>query len=120
MHSLHPLPDNAGLDIVFSNSGPILDDVSIGDSICVNGTCLTVTEFEKEGGNGGAGGAGGAGGTFKVGLANETLNRTNLGEMEMILWLGTRQRVIRKGEGTHTQRDRMREESLTDPPSQVN
>lgn len=58
----------SGYDIVFSHAAPILDDVSIGDSICVNGACLTVTEFGKENE-----------GFFRVGLANETLTRTNLG-----------------------------------------
>jgi len=35
----------------------------------VNGTCLTVTEFTKD--------------TFKVGVAPETLRRTNLGELKV-------------------------------------
>jgi riboflavin synthase alpha subunit len=58
----------SGYDIVFSQASPILQDVAIGDSICINGACLTVTEFGKE-----------DGGFFRVGLANETLQRTNLG-----------------------------------------
>lgn len=66
--SLHPLDNDGGLDIVFAESAPILGDVSIGDSICVNGACLTATAFGPE-----------DGGWFKVGLANETLRRTNLG-----------------------------------------
>lgn len=59
-----------GYDLVFSQAAAILDDVAVGDSICVNGACLTVTEFDREA----------EGGWFRVGLANETLNRTNLGE----------------------------------------
>jgi riboflavin synthase len=47
-----------------------LDDCRIGDSIAVNGACLTVIEFDKEG-------------WFKVWLANETLQRTNLGELKV-------------------------------------
>ncbi len=47
-----------------------MDDCHIGDSIAVNGACLTVTEFDKEG-------------WFKVWLANETLQRTNLGELKV-------------------------------------
>jgi riboflavin synthase len=39
--------------------------VHLGDSIAVNGTCLTVTEFSQD--------------SFKVGVAPETLRRTNLG-----------------------------------------
>ncbi|KAF2712247.1 riboflavin synthase alpha chain [Pleomassaria siparia CBS 279.74] len=45
----------------------ILGDANLGDSISVNGTCLTVTEFDKS--------------TFKVGVAPETLRRTNLGSL---------------------------------------
>ena len=56
--------------MTISNSAPILDDCHIGDSIAVNGACLTVTEFDKVQ----------QGGWFKVWLANETLERTDLGE----------------------------------------
>ncbi len=45
----------------------ILDDCHEGDSISINGTCLTVTDFDKS--------------TFKVGVAPETLRRTNLGSL---------------------------------------
>lgn len=61
--------DEAGCTIVVSESGPILGDCHIGDSIAVNGACLTVTEFDKEADSG----------WFKVWLANETLSRTDLG-----------------------------------------
>ncbi|KAJ6141386.1 hypothetical protein N7470_009776 [Penicillium chermesinum] len=43
-------------------------DAHLGDSISVNGTCLTVTEFDKT--------------WFKVGVAPETLRRTNLGSLQ--------------------------------------
>ncbi|KAF2789512.1 riboflavin synthase alpha chain [Melanomma pulvis-pyrius CBS 109.77] len=46
----------------------ILGDANLGDSISINGTCLTVTEFDKS--------------TFKVGVAPETLRRTNLGSLK--------------------------------------
>jgi riboflavin synthase len=55
--------------VTISQSAPILDDCHIGDSIAVNGACLTVTAFSKE-----------DGGWFTVWLANETLERTDLGE----------------------------------------
>ncbi|KAG8744649.1 Riboflavin synthase alpha chain [Ceratobasidium sp. 414] len=55
-----------GFSITIADSAPILDDCHIGDSICVNGACLTVTEFGPD--------------WFKVGLAPETLERTDLGE----------------------------------------
>lgn len=42
-------------------------DAHLGDSISVNGTCLTVTAFDKS--------------SFKVGCAPETLRRTNLGSL---------------------------------------
>lgn len=54
-----------GWSLTISESAPILGDCHIGDSISVNGCCLTVTEFDDQ--------------SFKVGLAPETLNRTNLG-----------------------------------------
>ena len=45
----------------------VLDGVQEGDSIAVNGVCLTVTEFTSE--------------QFCVGLAPETQRRTNLGAL---------------------------------------
>ena len=54
-----------GWTITISNSAPILEDCHIGDSICVNGACLTVTEFDED--------------KFKVGVAPETISRTDLG-----------------------------------------
>lgn len=48
----------------------ILGDCHIGDSISVNGVCLTVTHFDPLG-------------TFKVDVAPETLFRTNLGALEV-------------------------------------
>ena len=56
-----------GTSLTISNAAAILDDVHLGDSIAVNGTCLTVTEFTAD--------------TFKVGVAPETLRRTNLGAL---------------------------------------
>ncbi|XP_027347122.1 riboflavin synthase isoform X1 [Abrus precatorius] len=48
----------------------VLDGVNLGDSISVNGTCLTVTEFD------------GKVSDFTVGLAPETLRKTSLAELE--------------------------------------
>ena len=48
------------------NAENVLSDVKIGDSISVNGACLTVVEFD--------------GNSFAVDLAPETLRRTSLGE----------------------------------------
>jgi len=47
-------------------AGVVLENVSLGDSIAVNGTCLTVTQFDAS--------------SFTVGLAPETLRKTSLGE----------------------------------------
>lgn len=55
--------------MTIGNSAPILGDCHIGDSIAVNGACLTVVEFDQEE----------KGGWFTVWLANETLERTDLG-----------------------------------------
>ncbi|GJZ63950.1 riboflavin synthase-like protein, partial [Tanacetum coccineum] len=51
-------------------SPTVLQDVNLGDSISVNGTCLTVTEFDTQRSE------------FKVGLAPETLRRTSLIELD--------------------------------------
>src|ERR1700730_17155001 len=46
-------------------SGKIVEDVHIGDSISVNGVCLTVTSFTND--------------TFKVDVMPETMKDTSLG-----------------------------------------
>ena len=45
----------------------VLDGTKLGDSIAINGTCLTVTAMDSD--------------WFTVGLAPETLRRTNLGDL---------------------------------------
>ena len=45
----------------------VLSDVHIGDSIAVNGVCLTVTEFSTD--------------SFRADVMNETLNRSSLGSL---------------------------------------
>ncbi|KAJ5638763.1 hypothetical protein N7528_001153 [Penicillium herquei] len=57
-----------GTSLTISNCEEILGDAHLGDSISVNGTCLTVTAFDKT--------------WFKVGVAPETLRRTNLGSLQ--------------------------------------
>lgn len=54
--------------MTISGCSEILDDCHLGDSISVNGTCLTVTEFSKD--------------EFKVGVSPETLRLTNLGSLK--------------------------------------
>ncbi|KAL0581066.1 hypothetical protein V5O48_000959 [Marasmius crinis-equi] len=68
-HMSHIEVDSQGCTLVISDSAPILDDCNIGDSIATNGCCLTVTEFDRNE----------KGGWFKVWLANETLERSDLG-----------------------------------------
>ncbi|KAF1837336.1 Lumazine-binding protein [Decorospora gaudefroyi] len=57
-----------GTSLTISGCEEILGDAHLGDSISVNGTCLTVTEFNKS--------------SFKIGCAPETLRRTNLGSLK--------------------------------------
>ncbi|KAH6872397.1 hypothetical protein BKA58DRAFT_438512 [Alternaria rosae] len=57
-----------GTSLTISGCEDILGDAHLGDSISVNGTCLTVTEFTKS--------------SFKIGCAPETLRRTNLGSLK--------------------------------------
>ena len=45
----------------------VLEDVKLGDSIAVNGTCLTAVSFTK--------------GEFSVDLSPETMRRTSLGKL---------------------------------------
>jgi hypothetical protein len=63
------LLDAGGCTLTISDAQPILEDCHIGDSIAVNGACLTVTKIDKTEN----------GGWFEVWLANETLQRTDLG-----------------------------------------
>ncbi|EJS44700.1 rib5p [Saccharomyces arboricola H-6] len=53
-----------GTTITIGNCECILSDCHIGDSIAVNGICLTVVAFETD--------------TFKVGISPETIKRTNV------------------------------------------
>lgn len=46
----------------------ILESVSLGDSICVNGVCLTVTSFQTD--------------VFTADVMPETMRRTNLGQLQ--------------------------------------
>lgn len=62
VRQLKETPDGVVLAV---EAATVLQDVHEGDSIAVNGTCLTVTDFDEE--------------VFTVGLAPETLRRTSLG-----------------------------------------
>ncbi|XP_057748331.1 riboflavin synthase-like [Arachis stenosperma] len=58
---------HGGFDMVIA-AKTVLEGVNFGDSIAVNGTCLTVTEFDAN--------------TFTVGLSPETLRKTSLEELQ--------------------------------------
>ena len=47
----------------------IFSDIHLGDSIAVNGVCLTVTSFDKN--------------TFTADVMHETLNRSSLGSFKI-------------------------------------
>lgn len=59
--------------LVIGDAAAILDDAHEGDSIAVNGVCLTVTRFDLQA----------HGGCFQVDVAPETLLRTNLGQLKV-------------------------------------
>lgn len=56
-----------GLDGLAIRAGRVLEDLRLGDSIAVNGVCLTVTSLAPDG--------------FTAGVMPETLRRTNLGDL---------------------------------------
>ncbi|GAA6063915.1 hypothetical protein JCM10212_003533 [Sporobolomyces blumeae] len=67
--SIQPTTEFEGYSFTISEAGEILGDCKLGDSIAVNGVCLTVTSWDPNEG------------WFTVGLANETLARSNLGKL---------------------------------------
>ncbi len=50
------------------NADKILSDIHLGDSIAVNGVCLTVTDFDSQ--------------SFQADVMNETLKRSSLGSLK--------------------------------------
>lgn len=63
------IADHGGFDLILQAKN-VLADVHLGDSIAVNGTCLTVTDFDLELNE------------FTVGLSPETLRKTSLSELQ--------------------------------------
>ena len=76
MTSLQPLDESqaggGGTSLTISNANAILNDAHLGDSICINGTCLTITSLPGSPPHA----------SFIVGIAPETLRRTNLGSLQ--------------------------------------
>jgi riboflavin synthase len=63
--AIQALPDNA---IRITIEGPtVLSDANLGDSICVNGVCLTVAEQNGD--------------QFTADVMSETINRTTIGDL---------------------------------------
>ena len=63
--AIQVLPDNA---IRITIEGPtVLSDANLGDSICVNGVCLTVAEQNGD--------------QFTADVMSETINRTTIGDL---------------------------------------
>jgi riboflavin synthase len=50
------------------SASAVMGDMKLGDSICLNGACLTVTTFDES--------------SFSVDVVPETLRRTNLGDLK--------------------------------------
>lgn len=62
------LAEHGGFDMKIG-AKTVLEGVNLGDSIAVNGTCLTVTDFDTQLSE------------FNVGLSPETLRKTSLAEL---------------------------------------
>jgi riboflavin synthase len=67
MGSVKGLRREAGAARLAVSASLVLEGTAIGDSICVNGVCLTVVEMD--------------GAAFSADVANETLKVTNLGDL---------------------------------------
>jgi riboflavin synthase len=86
VHSLTAVDSTTSLTITECDN--ILSDAALGDSISVNGACLTITELDRRSdhssgrGSGGGSGGGSGSGSFTVGVAPETMRRTNLGSLQ--------------------------------------
>ena len=66
IESLEHGKDGGRLSVSLSGSGELAASMKLGDSISVNGCCLTVVEFDKD--------------HFSADLSGETLRRTSFGE----------------------------------------
>ncbi|GAP86093.1 putative riboflavin alpha subunit [Rosellinia necatrix] len=74
---LNPHDETGGtsLTITLPASSKLLEDAVLGDSIAINGVCLTATELSRPSE------AEAAQPSFRVGIAPETLRLTNLGQL---------------------------------------
>jgi len=60
--TIEPFDDNGGVRLQIDSGGLPMDDVAIGDSIAINGACMTVTQKNAQG--------------FSVDVSRESLNCT--------------------------------------------
>ena len=67
VRALEPWESEAGTGRLVVGAIRVLESAKLGDSIAVNGACLTIVALDK--------------GSFSVDLAPETLRRTNLGSV---------------------------------------
>ena len=65
------------------NAAKVLEAVQLGDSICTNGVCLTVTSFHS--------------GSFTVDVMAETMRRSNLGKLSLGAFVNL-ERALRAGD----------------------
>ena len=68
VEALMRMPDGAGAAQFVITAAKVLEGLALGDSIAVNGACLTVVALDGD--------------SFSVDLAPETLRKTNLGSLE--------------------------------------
>lgn len=54
--------------VITISASKIMEDIHLGDSIAMNGVCLTVTSFDRH--------------SYSVDVMHETLRRTNLGQLK--------------------------------------
>ena len=54
--------------VITIEANKIFDDLKLGDSVAVNGTCLTISSFSNK--------------IFNADITTETLSRTNLGDLK--------------------------------------
>jgi len=73
MGTVKALRREAGAARLSLSAVTVLDGTALGDSICVNGVCLTVVEMGKN--------------EFSADVAMETLRVTNLGELKAGAWV---------------------------------
>ena len=65
------------------NGNKIFEDIHVGDSIAVNGVCLTVTSFAQN--------------TFTADVMNETLSRSSLGSLKIGSFVNLERAMLANG-----------------------